>query len=792
MQVFKRSSVCLAAINKNITRSVTVNKVSVNGDAKEIKLKSWREIPGPRSLPLIGQLHHYFPGGILEDLSYLGDVLYENYGPIAKLDGQFGAEPVIFIFDAEAASQVLWGENRMPYRPSFISLEYYRKVYSNKGKTDIVTGLGTEMRSKRNEKNMIQGKFDEEMNLWALESIGVVALGDRLNCFDPNLAEDSPVKKLIQTVHDMFKYADKLDLNPSLWKYISTPTFKKAMQCYEDQMTLSRYFIDRAIEKLDVKNNNANEEKGVLQKLLEIDKDVAVIMASDMLLAGVDTMKVTFYHQTMSKSDKNFPRPLEYLPERWLAEKTDPLYYGNAHPFAFVPFGFGIRSCIGSLYGRFDEKLPAYLYETYGPIVRLEGNFGSPPMIFLYDAEPAMHIFRNENVLPLRPGFQSLEYFRKTYNKRSEAVESTGLLTEHEEAWKKFRSAVNPVMLQPNTIKLYSGILAEVADDMISRMKSLRDTDNMIKNELDMEMNLWSLESIGLVALGRRLNCFDPNLPEDSPVKELIKVVHDIFNCMDKLDFQPSLWRYFSTPAFKRAMKHYEDQIRLSEYFIEMAIKELKEEKKDPSKEKGILEKLLEIDQKVAVIMASDMLLAGVDTTATTIISLLYLLANNPEKQKKLRNELMTAKDKRPYLRACIKESLRLLPVVGGNFRQTTKEYDVLGYRIPKKMFIVVANQYMSQMEKYYPKPHEYIPERWIVDKNDPLYYGNTHPFVHTPFGFGVRSCIGRRIAELEIETFAAKLIQNFDVRWFGPPIKVRASTLNYLIGPYNFIFNDV
>ncbi|XP_061378831.1 cytochrome P450 CYP12A2-like isoform X1 [Danaus plexippus] len=446
----------------------------------------------------------------------------------------------------------------------------------------------------------------------------------------------------------------------------------------------------------------------------------------------------------------------------------------------------------GSLYGRFDEKLPGYLYETYGPIVRLEGNFGSPPMIFLYDAEPAMHIFRNENILPLRPGFQSLEYFRKTYNKKSDAVESTGLLTEHEEAWKKFRSAVNPVMLQPKTIKLYTGILAEVADDMISRMKNLRNKDNIIESELNMEMNLWSLESIGLVALGRRLNCFDPNLPEDSPVKELIKVVHEIFYCMYKLDFQPSLWRYFSTPAFKRAMKHYEDQIRLSEYFIEMAIKELKEEKKYQNGEKGILEKLLEIDQKVAVIMASDMLLAGVDTTATTIIALLYLLANNPEKQKKLRNEIMTAKDKRPYLRACIKESLRLLPVVGGNFRQTTKDYDVLGYRIPKKMFVVVANQYMSQMEKYYPKPHEFIPERWIVDKNDPLYYGNTHPFVHTPFGYGVRSCIGRRIAELEIETFAAKLIQNFDVRWFGPPIKVRATTLNYFVGPYNFIFNNV
>lgn len=58
-------------------------------------------------------------------------------------------------------------------------------------------------------------------------------------------------------------------------------------------------------------------------------------------------------------------------------------------------------------------------------------------------------------------------------------------------------------------------------------------------------------------------------------------------------------------------------------------------------------------------------------------------------------------------------------------------------------MFLIVANQYMSLMEEHFPKSMEYIPERWIVDKNDPLYYGNAHPFVYGPFGYGTRSCIG-------------------------------------------------
>lgn len=72
-------------------------------------------------------------------------------------------------------------------------------------------------------------------------------------------------------------------------------------------------------------------------------------------------------------------------------------------------------------------------------------------------------------------------------------------------------------------------------------------------------MNLWALESIGVVALGNRLNCFDPNLPEDSPARQMIRCVHELFKILESLDFQPGLWRYFATPAFKNAMAMYEE-----------------------------------------------------------------------------------------------------------------------------------------------------------------------------------------------------------------------------------------
>lgn len=58
-----------------------------------------------------------------------------------------------------------------------------------------------------------------------------------------------------------------------------------------NNFSTARYFVDKTIEELQKQGGKkSDDEKGVLEKLLEINKDVAVIMASDMLFAGVDTV----------------------------------------------------------------------------------------------------------------------------------------------------------------------------------------------------------------------------------------------------------------------------------------------------------------------------------------------------------------------------------------------------------------------------------------------------------------------------------------------------------------------
>ncbi|XP_050678124.1 cytochrome P450 CYP12A2-like isoform X1 [Leptidea sinapis] len=444
----------------------------------------------------------------------------------------------------------------------------------------------------------------------------------------------------------------------------------------------------------------------------------------------------------------------------------------------------------GDLY-KHELPLPDILYNKYGPIVRLGGFFGMPKIVFFYDADTVEYILRSEDRLPDRPAFLSIEYFRKHYkkNKYSSTTERTGLVTDQGELWRKTRSTVNPIMLNPKTIKLYTNTLHEVVEDLIVRLKAVRKQDNMF-DDFRVEMNLWTLESVSAVVLGRRLNCFNSDASDDSPMKRLVKAVHKIFDMSEAMDLKPALWRFISTPMFKKAMNAYEEHTNLNRYFIKKSIEDLKRQPARSNEQKGVLEKLLEIDDEIAFTMGIDSLFAGVDTTANVMISALYFLATNQDKQNKLREELKD--EKNLYLKACIKESMRLLPAVPYNLRRASKDYHIMGYNIPKGTFMVVNHQFLCRSEEIYFRAREYIPERWIVDKSDPLYHGNAHKFAYSPFGYGTRGCIGKRIAQMEMELFLTKMVQTFHIDWNGPPPRVKTSVVNHFRDKLNFVLTDI
>ncbi|GBP88494.1 Cytochrome P450 CYP12A2 [Eumeta japonica] len=440
--------------------------------------------------------------------------------------------------------------------------------------------------------------------------------------------------------------------------------------------------------------------------------------------------------------------------------------------------------------GNFHQMV-GLMHKKFGPVVKFE-VFSRSTMVMLFEPEHFDKVFRAEETNPSRPGFETLDYYRSELRK-NKFNGVYGLTTAQGAKWRDFRTKVNPALLMPKLIKLYTPLISEVVQDMVKRIDKLKADSDYIHSHFNEEITKFSLEAVALVGLGSRLGCLEDNLPNDHPSRQLMQSSKDILNLAFKLEFLPHPWKYIPTLTFKKIIKVFDLQWSISEKYIEEAKKRINERGYNvPEEEKSIIERLLAVDQTVAIMMANEMLLAGIDTVAFSIISILYHLAKNPEKQQKLREELNSTESKRSYLKACIKEALRIWAVIPGNLRRTTKEHHVGGYIIPVGVDVVAPNQYLSNLDKHYVRAKEFIPERWIVDKTDPLYYGNTHPMVTSPFGFGIRSCIGRRLAELEIELFIAQFIQHFEVSWDGPPIKVVTTVSNNFSKPFNFRFKSL
>lgn len=179
----------------------------------------------------------------------------------------------------------------------------------------------------------------------------------------------------------------------------------------------------------------------------------------------------------------------------------------------------------------------------------------------------------------------------------------------------------------------------------------------------------------------------------------------------------------------------------------------------------------------------------------------MYCLAKNPDKQEKLRNELITVlpdKDtpltgesmkNMPYLRGVLKEALRMYSPQIGNMRRTSKDLVIRGYQIPKGVDILMGLMDMHKDTEYFGSPEEFIPERWIRNQEEvcPHTLKQTHPFSYLPFGYGARFCVGKRVAEMELEVFLSRLFRNYRVEWHYPELKQKFTLLNVLDGDLKY-----
>lgn len=75
------------------------------------------------------------------------------------------------------------------------------------------------------------------------------------------------------------------------------------------------------------------------------------------------------------------------------------------------------------------------------------------------------------------------------------------------ENWFKFRTVVNPVLMQPRVTVQYVSNMDLVAQEFVENMKkmALKDPNRQMPKDFENELNKWALESISLIAIDKRL-----------------------------------------------------------------------------------------------------------------------------------------------------------------------------------------------------------------------------------------------------------------------------------------------
>ncbi|BAY83727.1 cytochrome P450 [Calothrix parasitica NIES-267] len=163
------------------------------------------------------------------------------------------------------------------------------------------------------------------------------------------------------------------------------------------------------------------------------------------------------------------------------------------------------------------------------------------------------------------------------------------------------------------------------------------------------------------------------------------------------------------------------------------------------------------------------LLFAGHETLTSALASMCFLLAQHPEVFKKVREEQKQLGLSQPlnsenlkqmtYLDQVIKEVLRFSPPVGGGFREVIESCEFNGYLIPKGWTVSYAVPKTHQDNNIYTEPLNFDPERFAPSRAE----DKSKPFANIPFAGGMRECIGKEFARLEMKLFAAFLVREFD-----------------------------
>ncbi|KAF2072353.1 hypothetical protein CYY_006323 [Polysphondylium violaceum] len=428
----------------------------------------------------------------------------------------------------------------------------------------------------------------------------------------------------------------------------------------------------------------------------------------------------------------------------------------NRYPASSPPGPSFTLPIIGDL-GKLRDLSPAQFFyqqsKIYGNIFRTW--LGDQYTVVVSDPKLVREIFvKNFDNFVNRSDLLSLRLISNDYKTLSSGRDMV---------WKRNKEMI----VQALTLKLrtHSSVIQENCEDLIKIMKDYQQTNQPFSPKL-------FLSNYTLNIILQFVFSFKLRFDDEIQGKIITQEVYELFDFVGHFGFGQFI-KSIGYPYY--FYKRYMDKSVLKN--LKLLINQIVQDhlkKLDPENPKDILDAILlktdqndADDRQLPYLLAVDLLLAGVLTSADTIQFFLIAMANNPDIQEKAYQELNQVVEKgtqatiyhRPstsYFNAIIKEVMRWRPIVPlGLPRAAKDDIYISEYFIPKDTQILINMDAIFTSEENWENPKDFIPERFI---------NNTHSDLFIPFGVGPRSCIGVSLAMDEVYTACTNILLNFKV----------------------------
>lgn len=333
-----------------------------------------------------------------------------------------------------------------------------------------------------------------------------------------------------------------------------------------------------------------------------------------------------------------------------------------------------------------------------------------------------------------------------------------GLLTAEGDEWMRNRRMMQPGF-NHKAVGTYAGIMTDYTERMLARWQAGETRDiHEDMAELTLQIVTKALFDADVENEARETGrLFNQLLREFNG--GFSSLVHQVG------EYMPAYLPWPGRSSFDRIMKRLDEVI----YGI------IHQRRADKSDHHDVLSILLQAQDEDGSRMTDRQLrdevmtlfFAGHETTALALSWTFYLLAQHPEVEQKLVDEISATLGERSpglgdlpnltYNEQVVTEGMRLYPPVWSFTREAKNDCEIGGYKIPGGSQILISQWVMQRDPRYWEQPEAFKPERWTAEMKKAL-----PRYAYFPFGGGPRICIGNHFALMEAQLVLAAVMQKF------------------------------